>query len=132
MLFDYDLTVPAGTLKSAPAVAQVKLTRGTLTEIRVYFPPGPATLVHVQVLRALHTLMPANPDGELNFDDLMITSRLEYNLSGRPYEVTLRGWAPLAIFEHTITFQFEVMPIKKETWQTFLADLFKQFPPPIT
>ena len=124
MLFDFDLTIPADTAELAPVVSRTHLIAGTLTQIRVVFPPGPATLVHVVVRDNLFQLMPANPEGSLNFDDEFIVSTMEYDLSESPYDVYLIGWSPGANFDHTITFQFELQPLAGGTWDTFVTQLF--------
>ena len=124
MLFDYDLIVPAQTPASSPVEQVVSLLYGTLTEIRCIFPPGPATLVHVVVRDRLHQIFPANTDGDVNFDDTVIVSTLEYELTDSPYELILVGWSPSAVFEHVITFQFNVRPAGGETWSEMIEHLF--------
>lgn len=124
MLFDFDLVVPAATPANAPVEQLAKLTRGKLTQIRILFPPGPATLVHVVVRHNLHQLMPANPDGDSNFDDAIITSILDYDLVDSPYELRMIGWSPSAVYEHTITCQFNLEPITGDNWDDFNRVLF--------
>lgn len=124
MLFDFDLPIPPATPVSSPVEQRVKLTHGTLVEIRVIFPPGPATLVYCVVRDRLHQIMPANTDGSLNFDDAVVTSRMEYSLTDPPYELLICGWSPKAVFAHTITFQFDLQPGEKDSWQEFIQHLF--------
>lgn len=128
MLFDFDLVVPAHTLASAPVVAKARLAYGMLTEIRLMFPPGPATLVYVVVRDRLHQIMPANADGSINFDDAVVVSRLEYDILDSPFELDLIGWSPTAVYKHTITCQFEMQPRSSDTWRTFIDDLFAAQP----
>jgi hypothetical protein len=125
MLFDYDLTIPAGTTAAAPAVSSLKLTKGNITEIRVFFPPGCATLVHVVICDRLHQILPANPDGSLNYDDAIVVSHMGYELTDAPYELLAYGWAPDSMFDHTITLMFELEPAGGETWQDMLLHLFE-------
>lgn len=124
MLFDFDLAVPAATPAAAPVLAKARLAYGTLTQIRVVFPPGPATLVYVVVRDRLHQIMPANPEGSLNFDDNFIVSTLEYDIVDAPFELDLIGWSPSAVYDHTITFQFEMQPRSSDTWSNFIDALF--------
>lgn len=125
MLFDFDIIVPAGTLQSDPQSTLCKLTRGKLTQIRMLFPPGPATLVHIVVRHNLFQLMPANPEGDINFDDAVIISNLDYELSDSPYELQITGWSPTAVYEHTITVQFNLEPLSGENWDAFNRVLFE-------
>lgn len=125
MLFDFDLTIPAGTLATAPVLAKAHLIAGTITEIRVKFPPGPATLVHVVIKDKSFQLMPINPEATLNVDDETVTDVLEYPLTEAPYDLDLMGWSPTAVFAHTITFQFQMAPLKHDQWSDFIEQLFE-------
>ena len=124
MLFDYELIIPPKTTADAPTESLARLTRGKITQIRVMFPPGPATLAHVVVRHNLHQLVPANFEGSLNFDDTVITSIMQYDLLDSPYELRMIGWSPLATYQHTITFQFNIEPITGDTWDNFNDMLF--------
>lgn len=125
MLFDFDLVIPAATPTNEPVITLAKLTRGKLTQIRVLFPPGPATLVHVVIRHNLHQLVPANPEGDVNFDDAIITSNLDYDLIDSPYELSMIGWSPSAVYEHTITCQFNLEPVTGDTWDDFNRLVFE-------
>lgn len=124
MLFDYDITIPAGTQPENPTERLVRLTRGKITQVRVMFPPGPATLVHVVIRHNLHQLVPANYEGSLNFDDTIVTSLMDYDLLDSPYEIKLIGWSPFATYDHTITCQINLEPIEGDTWDKFNETLF--------
>lgn len=125
MLFDFDLIVPNATPQSDPAELVVHLTRGIIRDIRIIFPPGPATLVHVQVLHNLFQLVPANPDGTLNYDDTKFNSPMEYVLDDSKYDIILRGWSPDAVYSHTINFQFDLGPLDTDNWNSFVTDLMR-------
>ncbi len=124
MLFDFDLTIPAATPANAPAIAKARLTYGTLSQVRVVFPPGPATLVHVVVRDRLFQVVPANPEGSLNFDDNFILSTMEYDIRDAPFELDMIGWSPDAVFDHIITFQFDMQPKAGQSWNKFVDALF--------
>lgn len=124
MLFDFDLVVPAGTTADSPVEALATLTRGKINRIHVFFPPGPATLVHVVARHNLHQLVPANYDGTLNYDDTTIISEMEYDLVDAPYQIRMIGWSPTAVYSHTITFSFNLIPIKSDGWDEFNNLLF--------
>ena len=119
MLFDYDLIIPAATTQASPTEALATLTRGKLVRIGVFFPPGPATLVHVVCRHNLHQLIPANYDGTLNYDDIMIYTDLEYEMVDAPYTLRMVGWSPTAIYQHTITFLFDIVPVTGQSWDDF-------------
>lgn len=125
MLFDFDLTVLPATPKASPAEQLVTLTRGKITRIGVFFPPGPATLVHCVVRHNLHQLTPANYDGDLNYDDITVYTELDYELVDPPYELRLLGWSPTAVYQHVITFSFHLQPITGDNWDDFNRLLFE-------
>ena len=123
MLFDFDLVVPAGTSQINPAVTKARLAIGTLVQIRVTFPPGPATLVYCAIRHNLFQIMPVNPEGSLNFDDALVTSDMSYDLTDDPPELDLVGWSPDATFDHVINVQFEMQPLKADDWAGFTEQL---------
>lgn len=110
MRFVYDLTVPAGTLSTDPAEDEIRLVRGTLTHAEVAFPPGPAGLVSVVVKDALLQILPANPEQSFAWDNYTHRANLDYALPRQGHKLTLVGWAPDAVFDHTVRFHFDVHP----------------------
>ena len=124
MLFDFDLLVPLATSESSPTELLVPLTKGILTQIRVTFPPGAATLVYVVVRDRLNQILPANREGSLNFDNAVIVSNLKLSLNDPPYELRLLGWSPNTFFNHRINFQFDVSPGRGQDWEVFFTQLF--------
>lgn len=124
MLFDFDLIVPPATSILSPAEMRVQLTRGTIKRIRVFFPPGPASLVHVVVRHNLHQLIPANYDATLNYDDILVDTSASYDLIDPPYELRLLGWSPEAIYEHKISISFDLEPLQNDNWDSFNRQLF--------
>src|SRR3990167_8683419 len=125
MLFDYDITIPPGTLQLSPVEQIIKLTYGTVSEIRVFFPPGCATLAHVVVRKNLLQLLPANQQGSLNFDDIFVISRLEYDLIDSPFEMSIFGWSPSAVYQHIVTVQFEMIPLVGQSWSSFTQSVME-------
>ena len=109
MLFTRDLTIPAGTTKVSPVQAELVLIAGTIRRIEAVFPPGPATRAHAIVRDSLFQLMPANPDEDLNQDDAVVVSVMDYKMQ-RPYTLIFDGWSPSAVYDHTITFNVDLAP----------------------
>ena len=110
MLYEKALTVPAGTLETAPAEIDLNLTSGVVTRIEVLFAPGPAWTVFAYVRQGLHQIWPTNPDGKARGDDSAVASAEYYELAGEPDLVTLGAYSPDASYDHEIIFRLEVTP----------------------
>lgn len=122
MLFTRDLTIPAGTTRDAAASTELTLIAGTIRRIEAVFPPGPATRAHVIVRDSLFQLMPANPDEDINQDDVTVVSEMDYKMQ-RPYTLIFDGWSPDAVYEHTITFNVDLAPESQDDLMKLLQML---------
>jgi hypothetical protein len=111
VLYSFDLTIPLGTLASAPAKLDAKLQAGVITHVRVIIPEGVAGLASSYVRRGAHQLYPSNPDGAFTGDGFPIEWDEQYELADEPTTLQLFGYSPNARFPHTITWQFEVMDL---------------------
>jgi hypothetical protein len=109
MLFTYDLLVPKNTLAASPVMEELRLVAGKVTEVSTTFPPGPAKLVHVQVLDSAHQIVPGNPEQDLNEDAATIVSRMDYPLQS-PYSLYFKGWSDGTRYEHMISFYVNLEP----------------------
>lgn len=123
MLLDFDVIVPAGTLQSLPAVTHARLVKSTLVKVKVIFPPGPVTLVHVVIKDRQFQIMPLNPEADLNLEDSYAEATMEYPINDDPFTLDIYGWSPDAVFDHTITVQFDVIPPSQNSWQDFTQQL---------
>jgi hypothetical protein len=92
--------------------------------VDVFFPPGPATLVHVAVKDRLRQIVPANQDQDLNRDHVTVTSFLEYEILDPPYELIVEAWSPDAVYDHTITVDFDMEPAAGSTWRDMMRFMF--------
>lgn len=111
MFHEFDLLVPAFTAKASSAVETAALTKGHVTAVEIMFPRGCAGQVFVVVERGESQLWPSNPDGAHKGDGVVLRWDEDYPLPDEPLTLTLRGWAPAARFDHTITFRFEMVPL---------------------
>lgn len=122
MLFTYDLLIPANTLASAPVLEELRLVAGKVTEVAVVFPPGPAKMVHVQVLDSAHQIVPGNPEQDVNEDNASVVSRMDYPLQS-PYSLFFKGWSPGTRYQHLITFNVDLEPAGGEDSLQLLVNL---------
>lgn len=109
-LYEFDLTVPANTLASAPVSAEHLLTPGLVTRLAVQFPAGCVSMVLAQVLREGSVVWPNNPDSAAKANGFVIESATEIDVSDRPYSLIARAWSPGTTYPHVLTFRYEVRP----------------------
>lgn len=109
MLFEYQLTVTAGTLASAPVELDAPLAHGVVRQVGIQFPAGTKTHVMVSIWRAGHQVWPADLDGSISADGHVVQWPEDYDLTDLPWGFVLKGWAPLARYTHVITFRFAVL-----------------------
>lgn len=113
MRYQGELLVEAGSTEAAPSTLRVELAHGTITEVTVLFPPGPAGLVYVGVWHQARQIFPLTPGTAFRGDDHLIEFTERYKVAGVPYWVELRGWAPDAELDHTIQASFTVLPLAR-------------------
>lgn len=126
MLFEYPLTIHAGTTEAAPEELTAPLAPGTIAKVSVDFPPGCRGLAHVAIWRSEHQVWPGNLDGDIAADGLVVEWPDDYDLDDEPYDLTLKGWSPSATFPHTIIFRFAVLPLSVKEEAGALARLLRR------
>lgn len=110
MLYEYPLTVPAGTPIAAPAELEVILTAGVITRIECDFAQGCNHYVYAFVRQGLHQVWPLNPDGQARGNGAVIGSGEYFELSSASNVLTLGAYSPGATYDHTIHFRIEITP----------------------
>jgi hypothetical protein len=110
MLFEKALTVPAGTLKTAPAEVDIDICPGVITRISVEFNYGPNYLVSAYVRQALHQIWPLNPEGAVKSDGLVVSSQEFDPVPEPPYILTCGAYSPGCTYDHEIYFHIEITP----------------------
>lgn len=111
MLYEFDLTIPANTLPSAPLKLDVVLDAGVITGVQVQIPNGCVGLTHARVYDGNHQLWPSNPDNDFKGSGHVLDWRESYPLEREPFSLTLVGWNNDDTYQHTITFRFELAAI---------------------
>lgn len=98
-----DVTITAGTLKTAPATFTLPWREGVPEFVEIRFPPGPSGLVGVQLLHSGRRVIPKAANTFLVTDDELI----KWSLEGYPYNAvyTVRGYNE-GVFDHTLQFRF--------------------------
>jgi len=129
MRFVKTLTVTAGSTIAEPSETILRLIRGKLTHIEIAFPPGPADYVHVVIVDGNLQIAPANPEQSFSWDDFTHGFSMNYPIVDQPYELTLVGWSPEAIYDHNITFRIDIDSTAEDDRQALLELLSGGFKP---
>lgn len=123
MRYIYELTVPLDTPITAPVESKVRLITGTLRQIEVAFPPGPAAMVKVVIRDRILQISPINSEMYHAWDDYTEVFSMNYPLTDPAPELTLVGWSDDTIYAHDITFRFDVDPAGMDDKQALLEYL---------
>jgi len=108
MRYSGELLIPAGTPASDPATLVVPLCYGTIIEVEILFPPGQSGLTRLQIWYHERQILPTTEGSYFLGDDTLIDFPEQYPIHEEPLEVELRGWAPNAIYDHTVYVQISV------------------------
>jgi len=127
LIYEFRLTVPANTPKTAPKRLELRLTAGVITWLQWFWPPGTHQLGHARVLHHGRQLWPDAVSDDLTDDGHAPAMQEHYRLT-RPYRLLLEAWNEDDTYQHTFTLRFnllpeEVMPVTHETFKPFLQAL---------
>jgi hypothetical protein len=120
MRYQFDLLVPAGTPQESPVELGVVLTEGTLTAVLIRFKAGAHRRVYVSVSDGLYQIAPAEGSDPLNGDDQIFELPMDYQIVGGENRLVLRGWSPYTLYEHLITFWFDLQTNEAAAKDAFL------------
>ena len=113
MLFSYEITVPANTLKTAPVEQEMALAAGVIRQVAIQFPAGCNALVHVQVMERDHQLFPTNLDTDIAASGFVLQWAEDYELVDAPYSLKAVLWNDDDTYQHKITLWFAVLEPEK-------------------
>lgn len=100
MLYSTEVTVPANTTKADYQSDTLKLTKGVITRISVFFPWGCAGLVYVQVVRRTWQVFPLTRGEWLNGNNRAFNFRSRIELTSEPYELIIRSYNLDDTYQH--------------------------------
>jgi hypothetical protein len=135
MFYEFRVTSPANTAKSAATRLDAELMPGVVRGVEVQFPRGCVGLVHAAIHDALHQVWPTNPEGDLAGDDARISWSDSYPVPKGESVLLLYVWNDDDSYAHTVTFRFDV--VEAGAWErqqralaalTYLADWYDTQP----
>lgn len=105
MFYDFSVSIPANTLKSAPVRQELKLTHGVITSVRLDFRQGTDHLVNLVIKQGLHQVYPTNAEGSFHLEGVYCSFEDWYELFEEPFTLTAEGWSDGTTYPHTVDVQ---------------------------
>lgn len=102
---------------SAPKTTLLHLTEGTLVGGWIYFPPGPAGLLHTLLKVALHQIAPINKGEDYAMDDVLVPINLQIDVSETQNVLEIMTWNESTLYDHTLTVALYLDPAQKPPGQ---------------
>lgn len=96
------ISTPKETQENSPLETTIHLTKGKISGGWVYFPYGPAGVLHLQLFRGGEQIAPANRGKSYNLDDAVIPLSLELDLDEPPFIITAKTWNTSTTYDHSL------------------------------
>lgn len=107
------ISTAVGRDVSNPLTTTLKLTRGRLTGGFLFFPSGPAGVLHFYARIGIHQILPFNTGENFRLDDCVIPFTLGIDIIEPPFQVDLVTWNDSVLYPHVLTVSFSLEPIAK-------------------
>jgi len=99
-----------GKTEAAPLITPVHLTKGRLVGGFLFFPPGPAGVLHFQARIGLNQVLPFTPGESYQLDDCVVPFSLGINLVEPPFSIDCITWNDSTSWPHVLTACFFLAP----------------------
>lgn len=110
MDFSKYISTPKDTPENSPLITRLKLTKGRLTGGLLYFPTGPAGLLHFRAEVSEHQILPFNTGENFRLNDCVLPFSLGIDLTEPPYIIDLVTWNDSTQYSHALTVLFHLDP----------------------
>jgi len=114
MRYRGSVTIAAGTTEASPALSELGVCAGIITEVEIHFPAGHSGLTHLQIHYLGRQIFPTSTGQTFRGDDNVIQFGEQWVIKEEPYILTMHGWAPDAELPHTIFVEVSVQPFEVE------------------
>jgi len=125
VFYRYELTIPANTLKLAPEVKTIKLPKGTIYHVEIYFPAGCEGEAKVKIIHNEFQVFPSNPQKWFAGDEFPIVFKEDYKLKENFNLLKLYGYNDDTTNSHTVTFRIGVMGDWKYALDKFIKTVVR-------
>ena len=110
MFWAWAVTIPKNTSASGAVEQRLKVSKGVLIDLPIFFPAGCHGLVKVRIFKGNHQLVPKNTSDWLTGDDESVPTEKYYELKEAPYELTFKGCSPNTSYAHDVTVRVTIVP----------------------
>jgi len=114
MDFSIYISTLAKTWESDPEITPLRLSRGRLTGGFLFFPPGPAGVLHFQARIGKLQIIPFTPGESYQLDDCVIPFSLGIDLFEPPFQIDCITWNTSVLYPHILTACFFLDPSAKK------------------
>jgi len=87
------------------------ITKGQIVHGWIYFPSGPAGLLHVIVKRAKTQLFPMDTGQSYRLDDCIVLLNGNYWIDQPPYKLTIETWNESTTYDHAISIGLSISDV---------------------
>lgn len=108
------ISTPANTSENTPLITTLKLTKGRLSGGFLFFPTGPAGLLHFRAEIGVHQIIPFNTGENYRLNGCIAPFHLEIDILQPPFCVDCITWNDSTIYSHALTVCFFLNPIAWE------------------
>lgn len=105
------ITTPKNTTEDDPLVTTLKITKGRLSGGFVYFPTGPAGLLHFRAQIGVHQIIPFNTGANYRLNGCVVPFHLAIDLPDAPFCVDCITWNDSTLYDHALTVCFFLDPL---------------------
>ena len=106
------LTIAAGQIQADPALYELGVCAGIITEVEILFPAGHSGLTHLQIWYLGRQIFPTSEGATFQGDNSVIQFGEQWVIQEVPHVLTLHGWAPEAELPHTIFVDVSIQPFE--------------------
>ena len=116
MFYSEEIIVPANTSKESYQVTTMKLTKGVVSRVSVFFPWGCAGLVFAQIVRKTWQVFPLSRGQWISANDRTIDFGTSIDVLSDPHDIIVRSYNEDDTYNHTITVSFQMVKGERIDW----------------
>ena len=110
MLYAKSIKTDANTAKADAKITRFKVTNGVIYEVSIYFPPGCAGLVYIQIFEGGHQFIPSTEGQFLKGENFLLNIKEFYEIKNAPRYITVKTWNLDEVYNHTIEVMIKQLP----------------------